>query len=90
MDNFCIPDRIFKLNKNGRLLKGKETTDYGNFYRFFICTVLMERESLLTILTERERFLFNSNGGGTPSPSIWPLRLWAWDPNTLRSSHMST
>lgn len=55
-----------------------------------ILTVLIERESLFTILTERERFLLNSKGGGTSSPSITSLRLRARDPNTLLSSHMAT
>lgn len=55
-----------------------------------ILTVLIERESLFTILTERERFLLNSKGGGNSSPSIISLRLRARDPKTLLSSHIAT
>lgn len=56
-----------------------------------VLTVLMERESLFTILTERVRFLLlNSKGGGASSPSITSLRLRARDPNTLLSSHIAT
>lgn len=40
-------------------------------------TILMERESFFTILTERDRFLLNSNGGGASSPSITPLTFCA-------------
>lgn len=53
-------------------------------------TVLMDLESLLIILTERERFLPNSNGAGTSSPSIIALRFCAREPKTLLSSHIST
>lgn len=53
-------------------------------------TVLMDRVSLLTILTERLRFLPNSNGGGSSSPSIMSFRLCVRDPKTLLSSHILT
>ena len=55
-------------------------------------TVLMDLESLFTTLTEAERgrFLLNSNGGGTSSPSITSFRLRDRDPKTLRSSHIPT
>lgn len=58
--------------------------------KIHVLTVLMDRESRFIILTERERFLLNSNGGGKSSPSITSLRLRARDPNTLLSSHMFT
>ena len=50
----------------------------------------MDRESLLTILTERERFLFNSNAGRGSFPSIKFLRPRAREPNTLLSSQILT
>lgn len=53
-------------------------------------TIFMERESLLRILTERERFLLNSNAGGDSFPSIKFLRPLAREPNTLLSSQMLT
>lgn len=54
-------------------------------------TVLIERESFLTIFTElRERFLFNSNVGNGSFPSIKSLRPRAREPKTLLSSHMLT
>lgn len=51
----------------------------------------MDRESRLTILTGRDRFLpLNSKGGGTSPPSITSLTPRARDPKTLLSSHILT
>jgi hypothetical protein len=50
----------------------------------------VDRESRFVILTERERFLLSSKGGGASSPRITSLRLRARDPNTFLSSHIFT
>lgn len=50
----------------------------------------MDRESRFIILTERDRFLFNSKAGGGSFPSIKSLRPFAYDPNTFLSSQIPT
>lgn len=55
-----------------------------------IITVLMDLVSLLIILTARERFLLNSNGAGSSSPSITSFKSCGREPKTFLSSHISS
>ena len=58
-------------------MKEKEDKSHAENNEMVNPTVFIERESFLTILTERDRFFLSSKGGGNSSPSIASLRLLA-------------